>query len=217
MSEIICDYKEASSGIPEVLGKVLKMDVKFKALPVGDYRFKWLVVERKADYQFLVDWRSKQLDKQLANMIEWCNKRGLTPCLMSEADDKTEMKDKLIIEKHLRTLSKDIWCIRTFGAKYFNNSSPAVMTYYFSKIDKGEMLPGLRRPVGVRGKKNDQVNFVAGFYKVDEVTARKLLSHYGSVMAVMENVLSWSDDIKGIGPIVQARATELLHQRYKRG
>ena len=214
MSNILCDYKEAHCGIPEVLGKVLKKDIVFKALPVGDYKFKWLVVERKADYQYITDWYSKQLGKQLANLVEWCNEHGCTPCLMSEADGKVDEKKRLTIEKHNLTLGKDLWVIRTFGAKDFSNSTTAFLVKYFGAIERGEMTPGLRMPVGVRGKKDDQVNFICGFGKVDEITAKKLLTHYGSVIAVMENVLSWADDIEGIGPIVQGRATDLLFRRF---
>lgn len=211
---IVCDIQERNSHIPEALES--KATVKIKKLPVGDYKYKWLVVERKPDYQFIKDWHTKQLDKQIANMIRWCEKHNCTPCLISENDGKVNIPTQMTIEKHLRTLGKDIWCLRSYGSIEGVSSTVATMIYYFEKIKRKNMIQGFKRPCGVVGKKDDQVNFVCGFYKVDEVTAVKLLSHYGTIKRVVNNVRHWSKDIEGIGPTIQKRATDLLLRRFIR-
>ncbi len=112
-------------------------------------------------------------------------------------------------------MGKDIWCIRSYQKNGNENSTLAVIWHYCEKIIKGEMHPEFKRPSGVRGKKDDQVNFICGFYKIDDVMAKRLLEKYGSVIGVIENVVAWSDDIKGVGNSIQERAIELLFKRYK--
>lgn len=208
---IYCDFQERRSGIPEELARTNPTEeVK---MVVGDYRYRWIIFERKPDYQFIQDRNSKQLYDQIGRLIEWCGKNGCIPCLISECDDKVDLRTQTIIEKMLRTLAKDLWVIRTYGRSEGFNSTLSVMLYYVDKIRKNKILPGFLRPSGVRGKKDNQANFICGFYRVDEVMAKRLLKRYGSVIGVIENVTGWSD-VKGIGKKIQERAIKLLWRRY---
>jgi len=211
--KIFCDLQEQRSGIPEELEK--HVPIKLTKLPVGDYRYKWWMVERKPDYQFIQDRNTKQLFDQIARLIEWSKKNNCIPCLISECDNKVDLKTQTVIEKMLRTMNKDIWVIRTYQKMGNENSTLSVILYYAEKIYKKKLEPGFNRPSGVRGKKNDKINFICGFSGIDEVKSRRLLKTYGSVMNVIKNHASWCNDVDGIGPVIQKKASELLHGKFR--
>ena len=211
---IICDLQEKRSKIPTKLRKK-GAKIKLQKLPVGDYWYEWLCIERKPHYQFIADMFSRQLDKQIANMLKFCAQKNMTPCLMVEADGKVETKQQLIIEKHCRTLGKDIWIVHTYGKSGSDNATLETILYYAKKLQKGKLIQGFRRPSVVRGSKKDAIAVLTGFTGIDEERAKAILVEYGNLLKAFHYIERWSEEVEGIGPTIQKRVLGRFAEPYR--
>ena len=206
--KIICDRSEERSGIPKKLGENFK--VLIKKLKVGDYLIKTVPpirIERKTTSQFLTDWFSGQLNQQISNLLDLSMKNGDLPALLVENDYHVDFKKSLSIEKYCQTeLGAYIWVIRTSSKKWTVETIKKLVDLSL----EGKLPAKFVRGFGVRRKKNDQISFLTGFWKIDKVLAKRLLKKYGTVRNVIKNSNNWDEDIKGIGQKISKKAKNLL-------
>jgi hypothetical protein len=163
--DISIDFREPSD-IAEELQK-LGFQTNVKELKKGDYRFKWWMIERKSYSDFISSRNSKHLYVQIAEMVRYCQKHNLTPCLMVENDFNHSFEDSRIIELHCRTLGKDIWCIPT-QPKGYEWSTAKTILYYAQQIMKGKMVQGIRRPQEIIGNQNNKIQILCGWPNISE-------------------------------------------------
>jgi ERCC4-related helicase/ERCC4-type nuclease len=209
---IIADTREFNS---EVVKELARKDVivESQQLDIADYILSdRLAVERKEVDDFL----QSLIDGRLFSQLKMLKSAYINPVLVLEGEgllSKRGISEHAIIGALASIVSDfNISVISTHDVKETANLL-AIMA-------KREIEEG--RPVGIRGEKvsmslaERQQFIVEGLPGISATLAQRLLSHFGSVKAIIEADVKQLCEVRGIGETIAKGIVETLNSGYLR-
>lgn len=212
--KIVVDYREAKSGVANVLDK-LGVEVIFTTLEIGDYVVSdRLAVERKRTDDFvnsLVDGK-RNLFAQLSDLTRVYEK----PVLIIEGTElfTSRQINPNAIYGSLISIAID------FGVSLLYSRDEEETAAILKVLAKREQMEN-KREVNPHGKKSistlteQQEYLVSSIADIGPKAARNLLLHFGSVEDIMKADAKELKKVKLIGPKRAAKIRELLEAPYK--
>jgi ERCC4-related helicase/ERCC4-type nuclease len=212
--KIVIDHRETKSGVAKVLDR-LGMELSFAALEIGDYIVSdRLAVERKRTDDFtssLIDGK-RNLFVQLSDLARVYEK----PVLIIEGEDlfTSRQINPNAIYGSLVSIAID------FGISILYSRDEEETASILKILAKREQTED-KREINPHGKKSastlaeQQEYLVSSISSIGPKAARNLLSHFGSVEAVMRADIEELKKVKLIGPKTAARIREVLESPYK--
>ncbi|HWQ48447.1 MAG TPA: DEAD/DEAH box helicase [Methanosarcina sp.] len=211
--KIVVDYREAKSGVANVLDK-LGVEVIFTTLEIGDYVVSdRLAVERKRTDDFvnsLVDGK-RNLFAQLSDLTRVYEK----PVLIIEGTElfTSRQINPNAIYGSLVSIAVD------FGVSLLYSRDEEETAAILKVLAKREQIEN-KREVNPHGKKStstlteQQEYLVSAIADIGPKAARNLLLHFSSVEAIMKADAKELKKVKLIGPKRAAKIRELLEAPY---
>ena len=209
---IYADKREASSRIISILKK--HCTVEEAQLEVGDYLLSERVcAERKTSIDFISSIMDKRLFQQLANMKENFER----PLLVIEGGSLFESGIN-INENAIRGALASVAIDYSMPIIWTHNQLETAKMLY--RIAHREQIGGGKN-TGLRGKrrllsKNQEQEFlIEGFPGISNVTAKKLLNHFGTCKKIFSASESELQKADGIGKETAKRIFALLSRKYE--
>jgi Fanconi anemia group M protein len=212
--KIVIDHRETKSGVAKTLDR-LGMELSFMALEIGDYVVSdRLAVERKRTDDFassLIDGK-RNLFAQLSDLSRVYEK----PVLIIEGKDlfTSRQINPNAIYGSLVSIAID------FGVSILYSRDEEETASILKILAKREQTEN-KREINPHGKKSastlaeQQEYLISSISNIGPKAARNLLSHFGSVEAVMRADIEELKKVKKIGPKTAARIREILESPYK--
>ncbi|AKB80508.1 ATP-dependent RNA helicase, EIF-4A family [Methanosarcina horonobensis HB-1 = JCM 15518] len=211
---IVIDHRETKSGVAKVLNR-LGMELNFAALEIGDYVVSdRLAVERKRTDDFassLIDGK-RNLFAQLSDLSRVYEK----PVLIIEGEDlfTSRQINPNAIYGSLVSIAID------FGVSILYSRDEEETASILKILAKREQTEE-KREINPHGKKSastlaeQQEYLISSISNIGPKAAKNLLSHFGSVDAVMRADTEELKKVKQIGPKTAARIKEVFESPYK--
>ena len=212
--KIIVDFREAKSGVANVLDK-LGVEIIFTKLEIGDYVVSdRLAVERKRTDDFvnsLVDGK-RNLFAQLSDLTRVYQK----PVLIIEGTElfTSRQINPNAIYGSLISIAID------FGVSILYSRDEEETAAILKMLAKREQMEN-KREVNPHGKKStstlpeQQEYLVSAIADIGPKAARNLLLHFGSVEAIMKADANELKKVNLIGPKRATKIRELIEAPYK--
>ncbi|MPM72512.1 hypothetical protein SDC9_119488 [bioreactor metagenome] len=212
--KIVIDHRETKSGVAKALDR-LGMELSFMALEIGDYVISdRLAVERKRTDDFassLIDGK-RNLFAQLSDLSRVYEK----PVLIIEGEDlfTSRQINPNAIYGSLVSIAID------FGVSILYSRDEEETASILKILAKREQTEN-KREINPHGKKSastlaeQQEYLISSISNIGPKAAKNLLSHFGSVEAVMRADIEELKKVKQIGPKTAARIREVLESPYK--
>jgi ERCC4-related helicase/ERCC4-type nuclease len=213
--EIVVDQRELESTIARDLSKRDGIETRLETLEVGDYILSdRVVVERKTVADFLDTLTGG--DRSLFEQVGDDARHYARPLLIIEGEDLYGQRNvhPKAIHGALASLAVD------FGASILRTSDEGETADLLGVI-AGREQEDEDREVSVHGEKQSktlteqQEYVVASIAEVGPVTARSLLSEFGSVEAVMTADEDELQDAEGVGAVTAERIREVTGSEYR--
>ena len=212
--EIVVDQRELDSTIARDLSKRDGIETRLETLEVGDYVLSdRVVVERKTVTDFLDTLTGG--DRSMFEQVGDDARHYARPVLVIEGEDLYGQRNvhPKAIHGALASLAVD------FGASILRTSDEDETADLLAVI-AGREQEDEDREVSVHGEKQSktlteqQEYVVASIAEVGPVTARSLLSEFGSVEAVMTAEEDELQDAEGVGAVTAERVREVTGSNY---
>ena len=210
---IYADKREASSRIISILKK--HCEVKESQMEVGDYLLSERVcAERKTSADFISSIIDKRLFQQLSNMKENFER----PLLIIEGNSLFESKIN-INENAIRGALASVAIDYSIPLLWTHNQlETARMLYRIAHREQigGSINNGLRGKRKLLSKNQEQEFLIEGFPGISNITAKKLLKHFGtckSIFLASEKELQEAD---GIGKETAKRIYSIIKRKYEK-
>ncbi|WIV65654.1 DEAD/DEAH box helicase [Natrialbaceae archaeon AArc-T1-2] len=212
--EVVADQREMDADIARELSRRDEYEVRLETLAVGDYVLSdRVVVERKsvADFVDSLVGGDRSLFEQVGDMARHYSR----PIVVVEGEDIYEQRDvhPNAVRGALSSLAVD------FGASVLRTESEADTTELLAVI-AGREQDVSGRDVSVHGEKGtktlgeQQEYVVASIAEIGPVTARSLLTEFGSVEAVMIASEEELQNAEGVGEVTAERIREVVGSDY---
>ncbi|PSP79364.1 Hef nuclease [Halobacteriales archaeon QS_1_68_20] len=212
--EVVADQRETDSSIARELSRREDVDVRLETLAVGDYVLSDRVaVERKSVEDFLASLTGG--DRSLFEQVGDLARHYSRPVLVLEGGDLYEQRNvhPNAVRGALASLAID------FDCSVLHTDDEADTTELLHVV-AGREQDLSEREVDVHGEKQaktlaeQQEYVVSSIADVGPVTARSLLSHFGTVEAVMtareEDLL----EVEGVGQVTADRIRTVVGSDY---
>jgi len=209
---VICDSREARSGIAVRLAAVPGITVEQAELACGDYWIEdLLVVERKTATDFVLSVMDGRLFEQAARMATVTGVR----VLLLEGDPLTDTRSQMSSESIVGALSA---LPVFFGISVLRSGSADDSALLIATMAR-HLVVGLGYDIPFRSAKPKSAGLIAQFLTeglpgVGPSTARKLLAHFGSPRALFAAGESELRAVKGVGPKLAASILGALDTAY---
>ncbi|WP_254864392.1 DEAD/DEAH box helicase [Halovivax gelatinilyticus] len=212
--EIVADQREMDANIARDLSKRDDVSVRLETLSVGDYVCSdRVVVERKSTADFVDSLVGG--DRSIFEQVGAMARHYARPVVVVEGGRLYEQRDihPNAIRGALSSLAVD------FGASVLHTESERDTTELLAVI-AGREQEVADREVSVHGEKQDktlgeqQEYVVSSIAEIGPVTARALLSTFGTVEAVMTATEDELLDVDGVGPVTAERIREVVESEY---
>ncbi|RPI40589.1 MAG: DEAD/DEAH box helicase [Methanoregulaceae archaeon] len=207
---IVIDDRETSSKVVEVLSG-LGAAIRLERLPYGDYAIgDRILVERKTARDFVDTLVNRDLLGQVKAMAD----AVIRPVMIIEGGDLFTQRDihPNAIRGVLAALTVDMGVSVLFTR---DEQDTAQMLMVLAKREEGERGERKVHPHKThRSVKEDLEYIVSAFPEIGMKNARLLLSHFGSVQAIVSASLEELVAIKGIGEKTGQRVFELSRAKY---
>jgi Fanconi anemia group M protein len=208
--EIIIDDRETSSKVVEVLSG-LGAAIRLKRLPQGDYGIgDRILVERKTARDFVDTLINRDLLGQVKAMAEIVPR----PVMIIEGGDLYTQRDihPNAIKGVLAALTIDMGVSLLFTK---DETDSAHMLFVLAKREESERGERKVHPhKSHRSVRDDQEYIVSAFPDIGMKNARILLSHFGTVQAIVNAELNDLTAIKGIGEKTAQKIYDLCRRSY---
>lgn len=193
---IVVDSRESRSGVPAALARIEGVTVETADLLCADYAFGSMGVERKAATDFIGSIMDGRLFEQVARL-----QTEYQESVVLIEGDVYQTRSGIAPESLDGALS---WLALLAGVKVLHVPSAARTAPLLHRMALHH-VHGLGYDVPLRsGKPKDpklgKVFMISGLPGVGPTTADKLLSHFGSVRAVMNASDLELKDVPGVGP-----------------
>lgn len=206
---LIADTREFKSSVVRHLA-VKDIIVEPKQLDIGDYIVSERVgIERKEVEDFI----SSVMDGRLFQQVKALKRAYQSPLIIIEGQDLyTRRLSAEAVRGALAAITVD------FGVPVFFTTDDRDTAEFLIALVKRESAEG-RKP-GIRGEKGSmlvqerQQFILEGLPNVSGIMAQRLLSHFGSVKAVMEASVDQLMEVKGVGKIIARGIRETLDAKY---
>ncbi|MFC6796531.1 MULTISPECIES: DEAD/DEAH box helicase [unclassified Haladaptatus] len=213
--EIVADQRELDSTIARDLSKRDGIKIRLETLEVGDYVLSdRVVVERKSVSDFLdtLTGGDRSMFEQVGDAARYYGR----PVVIIEGENLYGERNvhPNAIRGALASLAVD------FGASILRTEDQKDTADLLEIIASREQKTE-QREVRVHGKKTkktlteQQEYVVASIADIGPVTARALLSAFGTVEAVMEATEEELMEVKGVGKVTAERIREVVGSDYK--
>ena len=207
---IIADTREVFSGLPSLLETVANVEIK--QIAVGDYIVSERVaIERKRAEDFIDSMIRKRLFEQVARLKEAYE----MPVLIIEDEDLFSRNvDKRAVYGAIACLLLDygISVIRTSGIEETANIIFAMAAREQFKKKKEIALRGKKPNMSLKER---QQFIVEGLPHVSAILAKRLLSHFGSVKAIMNASMDELKQVDGIGKKKAEAIKEAIEKEWE--
>jgi DNA excision repair protein ERCC-4 len=208
---IVADYREKTSGIPQLLLLKEDVDLMWGHLKVGDYLINGDVcAERKTATDFITSVISHRVFDQCARL----NKLAGRPFLIIEGNPyKTDHKiTQQAVQGALLSISV-AWQIPVLFSR--DKPDTVQMLFLAGQQSLPNQFPVL--PAGYKPKrlKNRQLFFLQGIPSVGPSLALRLLQVFGNVEGVLNATINDLRTIEGIGKRKAAAIREFLEAPFK--
>jgi ERCC4-related helicase/ERCC4-type nuclease len=212
--EIVVDQRELDSHIARDLSKREGVAVRLETLEVGDYVLSDRVaVERKSVEDFLDTLVGG--DRSMFEQVGDAARHYARPVVIIEGERLYESRNvhPNAVRGALASLAVD------FGASVIRTTDEEETADMLEVIARREQERA-NRAVRVHGEKagktlTEQQEYVVGaIAEVGPVTARSLLTHFGSVEAVMTAEKEELLEVKGVGEVTATRIREVVAAKY---
>lgn len=202
MAAVLFDHGEVKSGIPAALDAA-GLDVSAVRLPAGDYLVSdRLVVERKTGADLAASIKDRRLFEQLDRLRE-----AYTSVVLLVEGQPVHIAEPSWKGALARVLTTGVSALQTSSRQ----DSAAWLVRLHRLEGKGPSDPRgrPRRPTDdLRQTAEDVLGCLPG---ISTVTARRLLTHFGSLASVFAADETQLRAVAGIGPIRAARLAQLFH------
>lgn len=212
--EIVADQRELDANIARDLSAREGVDVRLETLAVGDYVLSDRVaVERKSVSDFLDTLVGS--DRSMFEQVGDINRHYARPVVIIEGDGLYEERNihPNAIRGAISSLAVD------FGASVLRTEDEKDTTDLLEVIATREQEVS-EREISVHGDKHaktlpeQQEYVVASIADIGPVTARALLSEFGTVQAVMTASKGDLMETEGVGEITADRIREIIGSEY---
>ncbi|MFC4436156.1 MULTISPECIES: DEAD/DEAH box helicase [Natrialbaceae] len=212
--EVVADQREMDANIARELSRRDEYEVRLETLDVGDYVLSdRVVVERKsvADFVDSLVGGERSVFEQVGAM----GRHYARPIVIVEGEGLYEQRDvhPNAVRGALSSLAVD------FGASVLRTESEADTTDLLAVI-AGREQETADREVSVHGEKQaktlaeQQEYVVSSIAEIGPVTARSLLSEFGTVEAVMIAAEEELMEAEGVGRVTAERIREVIGSEY---
>lgn len=208
---VVCDSREARSGIPQRLSNFPDLQVVHAELDCGDYRVEdLLVVERKSATDFVLSIMDGRLFEQAAKM----SAGSATSVLLLEGDP-LETRSAIEPASIVGALSA---LPLFFGVSVLRSSSVSFSAMLISTMAR--QCKGLGYEIPLRAQKPKGTGLIGQFLAeglpgVGPTTARKLLEHFGTPRALFAASTDSLREVRGVGPKLAVGITAALDSSHK--
>jgi len=207
---IVIDDRETSSKVVEVLSG-MGAAIRLERLAYGDYAIgDRILVERKTARDFVDTLVNRDLLGQVKAMAD----AVIRPVMIIEGGDLFTQRDihPNAIRGVLAALTVDMGVSVLFTR---DEQETAQMLMVLARREEGERGERKVHPHKThRSVKEDQEYIVSAFPEIGMKNARLLLSHFGSVQAIVNASLEELVAVKGIGEKTGQRVFELSRAKY---
>ena len=212
--EVVADQRETDSSIARELSRREDVDVRLETLAVGDYVLSDRVaVERKSVEDFLASLTGG--DRSLFEQVGDLARHYSRPVLVLEGGDLYEQRNvhPNAVRGALASLAID------FDCSVLHTDDEADTTELLHVV-AGREQDLSEREVDVHGEKQaktlaeQQEYVVSSIADVGPVTARSLLSHFGTVEAVMTGREEDLLEVEGVGQVTADRIRTVVGSDY---
>jgi ERCC4-type nuclease len=208
--KIVIDDRETSSKVVEVLSS-MGVAIRLERLAYGDYAIgDRILVERKTARDFVDTLVNRDLLGQVKAMAD----AVIRPVLIIEGGDLYTQRDihPNAIRGVLAALTVDMGVSVLFTR---DEQDTAQMLMVLARREEGERGERKIHPHKThRSVKEDQEYIVSSFPEIGMKNARLLLSHFGSVQAIVNASLEELVAVKGIGEKTGQKVFDLCRARY---
>ncbi len=202
---IIVDYREESSGLPELLATHFTVTVK--KISYGDYLINHrITVERKTARDFLISIIDLRLFKQVANLRKNCSH----PLILIEGNPyKTDLG---FDPKAIRGAILSVQCAWQVPVIFSRSKEDSVdiLVMIGQQDDVVTDVVPLRGGYRPKKLKTRQLYLLQGLPNVGPELARRLLNHFQSVGRVMGATVDELTKVEGIGNTRAMKMREVL-------
>jgi ERCC4-related helicase/ERCC4-type nuclease len=206
---IIADTREFKSSVVRHLA-VKDIIVEPKQLDVGDYLVSERVgVERKEVEDFI----ASIMDGRLFQQVKALKRAYMSPLIIIEGQDLYGRRlSAEAIRGTLAAITVDFGVPIMFTA---NDSETAEFLLTLIKREAAEgRTPGIRGEKGTMLIQERQQFIIEGFPNISGIIAQRLLSHFGSVKAILEATDDELMEVKGVGKVIAKGIRETIEARY---
>ena len=208
--KIIIDDRETSSKVVEVLSNMGAV-IRIERLPHGDYAIgDRILVERKTAKDFVDTLINRDLLGQVKAMAESVTR----PVMIIEGGDLYAQRDihPNAIKGVLAALTVDMGVSILFTR---DEQDTAQMLFVLAKREESERGERKVHPhKSYRSQKEEQEYIISAFPEVGMKNARLLLSHFGSVLAIVNASQGELAAVKGIGEKTAEKISEICRKEY---
>lgn len=208
--KLIADTREFKSSVVRYLA-TWDVIVQSKQLDVGDYLISERVgVERKEVDDFL----SSMMDGRLFSQVKALKRAYQSPLIIIEGESLFNRRQipADAIRGALASITTD------FGVPIMFTPDDKETAEFLRALIKRELAEG--RTLGIRGEKGTmlvqerQQFIIEGLPNISGVIAQRLLSHFGSVKAVLDASEKELMEVQGVGKVIAKGIRETLEAPY---
>lgn len=214
---ILVDVHEQKSSIPELLSR-LGSETILTPLEVGDYRIEDIPIERKTVSDYVSSLTSGRLTTQLFNLS---HNAPFSYLLVVGSISEELMYRKLKRKHYINSLCSSslkrspTGCSGVVVTTPLETSFDAALFLHSLEghLEKGEpRLPKMPRVKWTTESK--QLHILSAFPGIGEKRARDILSHFGSLLAVLEAEITELSEVRGIGGKMALMVHGLFREEY---
>jgi ERCC4-type nuclease len=207
---IVCDHREARSGVPEALALHSDIHLTYHHLSLGDYRVDdTLIVERKTATDFAKSVRDGRLFTQ-ASRLARC--RSTRPCLILEGTRINHWSGALprtALQGAMITLTL------VFGIPLLRSScteeTAALILFAADQLQRRAINPPKRYGTHPKGTKRQQSYLLQAIPGIGPLRAQRLLSAFGSPAGVAQATIDDLQTVEGIGASAATNIHRVIH------
>ena len=213
--EIVIDQRELNSSITKQLSSKENIQIKLETLAVGDYILSDRVaVERKTIDDFLDTLVGA--DRSLFDQVKNLSQNYSRPLVILEGEGSLYSKRNIhpnAIRGALASLAIN------FGASVLRTSDEDDTAQMLELIARREQI-STGRSIQIHGSKSQktlseqQEYVVSSMAEIGPITAQLLLSHFGTVEAIMSASEDQLQQVKGVGKITAERIKKITSSSY---
>jgi Fanconi anemia group M protein len=208
--KIVIDDRETSSKVVEVLSD-MGAAIKLERLPHGDFAIgDRILVERKTARDFV----DTLIDRDLLGQVKAMAEAVTRPMVIIEGGDLYSQRD--IHPNAIRGVLAALTIDMGVSLLFTNDAEDtAKMLFVIAKREESERGERKVHPhKSYHSQKEEQEYIVSAFPEIGLKNARLLLSHFGSVRAIVNAELEELVAVKGIGEKTAQKIYELSRREY---